>query len=117
MTSSEIRYNIAKLQRRLLGVFDRQPETDKIVAKIGKLREQYPATLKRELKRLCVVLTYKADVYGPHGRIFSHEGKWSVVEQRDGLLALCFIRAKQGAGYCYNPEDLRDGHDQTIYAD
>lgn len=58
---------------------------------------------RRYLRRLAETLTYKADVYGPTGRIFSHQAKWKVI---DGRLLHGDIE--------YQPEQLTDGHGRQI---
>lgn len=58
---------------------------------------------RKELRKLAETLTYKSDVYGPKGRIFSFEARWRV---RDGRLL-------HGAQE-YDPASLYDGHGRPI---
>jgi hypothetical protein len=74
--------------------------------RIGKLEIRLAEATRRELKRLARVLTYKADVYGPQGRIYSHTAKWEV---RDGVL--------WHGSQAYDPDTLCDGHGRTIDAE
>ena len=57
------------------------------------------------LRRLAKLLTYKADIYGPQGRIFSFEAQWRVEGEQlfhgDKLV---------------DPDTLRDGHGNLIIA-
>ena len=106
-TAALIRYDIAKLAEKI----DRITLTDGTQALYVRLntelerkeRELVTAT-RRELKRLAKVLTLKADIYGPNGRIYSHEAKWSVTP--DGTL--------MHGNAIINPSSLRDGHGQQI---
>jgi hypothetical protein len=60
---------------------------------------------RRRLKKLAEELTYKADIYGPEGRIYSFMNKWSVSE--DGKLMF-------GEKKFNVPGDLYDGHGRDI---
>ena len=50
------------------------------------MRRLLAVALRRENKRLVQRLRYKADVYGPSGRIYSFEHKWAVSKSGDLLL-------------------------------
>jgi hypothetical protein len=66
----------------------------------------HEAAKLRELKRLAKVLTYKADIYGPNGRIYGFEAKFAV---RDGKLFHGTVEL--------DPSTLTDGHGRTITSD
>ena len=65
---------------------------------------QTAAARRRSNRRLARYLTYKADVYGPNGRIFSFEHKWS--SSVNGALLL--------DGVEIDPDTLRDGNGRVI---
>ena len=60
----------------------------------------------KQLKALAEVLTYKADIYGPNGRIYGWEGEFKVIkgELFHGENKL-------------DPSTLRDGHGRRITED
>ena len=110
-TASSLRYRIHKITRDL-----RTPEALALAMKstgtpLTKLYVKLNIAERRELKRLARVLTYKADVYGPTGRIYSFEAPWTVGVDGAGKPAL-FHGTKQ-----YDPNTLRDGHGQLITDD
>ena len=72
--------------------------------RIARLKRELATATRRENRRLAEVLTYKADVYGPAGRIYSFEHKWTVA--KDGRLLL--------DGSEIDPLDLRDGNGRVI---
>ena len=74
--------------------------------KVAKLELKLVVEERRYLKRLAAVLRYKADIYGPNGRIFGFEAKFAV---RDGKL---FHGSAE-----LNPDSLCDGHGRKIYAE
>ena len=55
-------------------------------------------------KRLVRLLRYKADIYGPFGRIYSFEHKWGVSPTGELLLD----------GVPVDPHTLRDGNGRII---
>jgi hypothetical protein len=59
---------------------------------------------RRRVKRLAEELTYKADIYGPIGRIYSFKAPWKV--DTDGKL---FHGDTE-----YDPKDLYDGHGRYL---
>lgn len=71
---------------------------------IAKVEARLEVAKRRELKRLANVLKYKADIYGPEGRIYGFEAKFAV---RDGKL---FHGKKE-----LDPAKLRDGHGRLIH--
>jgi hypothetical protein len=73
---------------------------------IERKQAQLVIAERRELKRLARYLTFKADIYGPTGRIYSCDAKWTV---RDGKL---FHGNK-----VIDPNTLTDGHGRTIDPD
>lgn len=72
--------------------------------KLAQMKHDLVVATRRENKRLADTLTHKADVYGPTGRIYSFEHKWSVAKTGELLLD----------GTVVNPSDLRDGHGRLI---
>lgn len=76
------------------------------VSKVAKLEAKLAVEKRRYLKRLAAVLKYKADIYGPKGRIYAADAKFAV---RDGKLFHGDIEL--------NPDSLCDGHGRKIYAD
>lgn len=69
-----IRYRIHQLEKEIM----LEDDVSEARRRIAKLEEQFEVALRRELKRLAGLLTYKADIYGPNGRIYSHTAKWTV---------------------------------------
>lgn len=105
-----IRYDIAKLAEKI-GRITLTDGTQALYVRLNtelerKERELVTAT-RRELKRLAKVLTFKADIYGPNGRIYSHEAQWSVTP--DGTLM-------HGTAVL-DPATLRDGNGRAITYD
>lgn len=100
--AASIRYQIHKLKTSL------KPDLEKL----QKLESDLPVAVRRELKQLAKVLKYKADVYGPDGRIFSCDGEWSVINN-----CLVFTDRETKTQTTYNPEHLTDGHGQIIDGD
>jgi hypothetical protein len=73
-------------------------------AEIAKVEARLAVAKRRELKRLARVLRFKADVYGPEGRIYGFDAPFAV---RDGKL---FHGEKE-----LDPAKLRDGHGRPIH--
>lgn len=72
--------------------------------KIAKLEANLVIAKRQYLKRLARVLQFKADIYGPNGRIYACDAKFAV---RDGKLFHGEIEL--------DPDLLRDGHGRPIY--
>ena len=70
----------------------------------AQLESKLAVAKRRELKRLAQHLTYKADIYGPEGRIYSGDAKFIV--STDGKL---FHGAKE-----LDVAKLTDGHGRAI---
>jgi len=47
-------------------------------ATLARKKAELPIAARRELKRLAKVLTYKWDIYGPNGRIYAADAKFTV---------------------------------------
>lgn len=73
----------------------------------ARLRRDLAVAVRRENKRLVQRLRYKADIYGPSGRIYSFEHNWSVSPSGDLLLD----------GAPIDPCSLRDGNGRIITCD
>ena len=107
-SASLIRYDIARARRNIEAGIDRAGNS----VKLAKAQIALPIAERRELKALAKVLTYKADIYAPGGRIFSCDGTWAV--DAAGLL---FIDRATGHARPIDPATLCDGHGRTITAD
>jgi hypothetical protein len=105
-SASLIKYDIHTIKRAIESS-DRCSDRDKLIprlrAKLAKKEADLVIATRRELKRLAHTLTFKADIYGPTGRIHSHELKWTV---RDNKL---FHGDKE-----IDPATLCDGHGRLI---
>jgi hypothetical protein len=107
MNAACINYDIHKIDERLAAGM----ASARDMARLPKLKAKYPVALRRELKRLAQFLTYKADIYYPGvGRIYSCDGKWSVI---DGP-ALVFTHRETKAVLTVDRNQLTDGHGQLI---
>jgi len=102
-----IRYKIGHILRQQKVVGEKPADS----IKLAKLQAQLEIAQRRELKRLAKVLTYKADVYGPEGRIHSHEAKWTVRNDMGGKACLYH------GDMAYLADELSDGHGRTITTD
>jgi hypothetical protein len=108
-----LRYDIRNIEANITAGFLGHLGNEIARAKVAKKQAELAVAVRRELKRLCKVLTYKADVYGPNGRIYSHEGKWEVTPGNQ----LVFVKVPGTSPTIYtvyNPEQLTDGHGQII---
>ena len=81
-------------------------------ARIVKLEADHTKARRREHRALARALIYKADVYGPNGRIYSSDGFWGSNDE-----GVTFTNAKTQVVTSYRPEDLRDGHGNLIVVD
>ena len=70
----------------------------------ARLRKLLAVIVRRENKRLARLLRYKADVYGPSGRIYGFEHTWAVSSSGELLLD----------GVPIDPDSLRDGNGRII---
>ena len=70
----------------------------------ARLRRLLAVAVRIENKRLVRCLRYKADIYGPFGRIYSFEHKWGVSPTGELLLD----------GVPVDPHTLRDGNGRII---
>lgn len=104
-TPSLIKYAIHETEskirtRSLLSPF---PPTQ-LLEKLEQLETQLHRSKLKQLQLLIEELETKADIYGPHGRIFTFEHTWRV--SPDGKL---FHGDTE-----YQPETLEDGHARKI---
>lgn len=103
-SSALLSYDIRQLEKFLLPGCCPTAQRSKFEAILAKKQQQLPIARRRELKRLARHLTYKADIYGPSGRIYAAEAKFTVSD--DGRL---FHGQTE-----LDPAQLYDGHGQTI---
>jgi hypothetical protein len=105
-TPGELKYDIHQLKTKIeLDAILGKPNL-KTMQSLKKKTEQLEKSEMRELRKLVKTLTYKADVYGPHGRIYSWENKWTVTPAG---------KLKHGEKE-YDAEELTDGHGRKIRA-
>lgn len=100
-----LRYDIRNLENNLLLDYMPAALRPKLEATLAKKKAELQIAERRELKRLAKHLTYKADIYGPLGRIYSFEAKFHV---RDDKLFHGEIEL--------DPAKLYDGHGRPITA-
>jgi hypothetical protein len=98
-----LRYEIARLEKDTAGYLP-VPLRAKIEASLAKKKAELPAAERRELKRLARLLTYKADIYGPNGRIYGFEAEFTV--SAEGKLFHGTVEL--------DPAQLHDGHGRLI---
>ena len=110
--ASLIRYDIAKLKEAPVPYLAPVSVQDAFEANKARRLVQLERDLlianRRELKRLAKYLTYKADIYGPTGRIYSCDAKWTV---REDVLGKAYLFH---GDKIIDPEQLCDGHGRTI---
>jgi hypothetical protein len=111
--SWDIRRQIERLKAKLVDAKWPSKAADDLAEAIGNKRAQLFRAVNRELKALAKHLTYKADIYGPNGRIFSCDGCWGVGTADDGSQCLTYTTHGNVLTH-YKPEQLRDGNGQTI---
>jgi hypothetical protein len=102
-SAAELRYEIHRLEKDLS---DYMPASlrSKMETNLAKKKADLLIAHRRELKRLARYLTYKADIYGPTGRIYGFEAKFHVspdAKLYHGTMEL-------------DPATLTDGHGRVI---
>lgn len=112
-----IRFDIARLKNNIASQIAPAGVAPIWQAKLARLEADLVVAERRELKRLAKTLTFKADVYGPQGRIYSHEGKWIVKNDQHGKSALCFVRNSSGESIMFTRDTITNGHGEIITAD
>lgn len=107
-----IRYDIATLEKSPVSYLAPVSVQDAFEAnkarRLARLEKDLVVATRRELKRLAKYLTYKADIYGPTGRIYSCDAKWTV---REDVLGKAYLFH---GDKLIDPEQLCDGHGRTI---
>lgn len=102
-SASLIRYDIHRWARAIEAqVTEAGRHTYRV--KLAKSQAMLPVAERRELKRLAKYLTYKADIYGPRGRIYGFKAKFHVTT--DGKLFHGDVEL--------DPSSLEDGNGRLI---
>jgi len=79
-------------------------------AQVERLIAKRSIAQRREARAVARLLVFKADVYGPAGRIFSFQGKWKAKGD-----SLSFTQ--KGVETIYRISELSDGHGRGITSD
>lgn len=105
--ASLIRYDIRNLEKKLLPGCMPAALRPKVEATLAKKKAELQIAERREFKRLAKVLTFKADIYGPNGRIYSHMARWAVSDEGQLMHGTTII----------DPATLTDGNGRVITPD